>query len=280
MARISDHVSGTSDKLERRQLIPDTRQPTALVQWRRLILLACTIVACTEIDTGPNVVASLEFESLPFPAVVAGDTLRDTSGVVAPLRAIVFNPANDEISGAPVRYAALEPVVTVDSITGIVVAGATADTAARVIASIGALQSAPLRLSIVRRPDSLERVGAVDTLRYSVTDTTVNVSEDLAVRVLHRATLPGSNVRDWIVTFALQAPADSVRAVIIGDNQRRSTSDTTAADGRASRRVRVLPAGLASGRDSVVVLARARYRGTDSAGSPARFVVHFQPRVQ
>lgn len=246
----------------------------------RFLLLVCALAACTDIDTGPNVVASLEFESLPFPAVVAGDTLRDTSGVAAPLRAAVFNPANEEIAGAPVRYASLETAVTVDSVTGTVVAGAAADTAARVIAYIGGLQSAPLRLSVVRRPDSLESVGIVDTIRYSVTDTTVNVSGDMAVRVLHRATLPGSAVRDWIVTFRLQTPSDSVRARIVGDDQRGSTIDTSAADGRASRRVRVLPSGLTSARDSVVVLAGARYRGADVAGSPVRFVVHFQPRVQ
>lgn len=236
-------------------------------------------VACGDIDTGPNVAASLEFTALPFPAVVAGDTLRDTSGVAAPLRAIVFNAGNEQIVDAPVRYAALESVVTVDGVTGWLVAGSVVDTAARIIAFIGNLQSAPLRLSVVQRPDSAASSGTIDTLRYSVTDSTRNLSGDLAVRVLHRGTTGVIPVRDWVVTFALQTPSDSTRARIEDDNQRRSTLDTTSTAGIASRKIRLFPAGLASARDSIVVLARARYRGAQVAGSPVRLVLRVEPRV-
>ena|SRR5687767_2270374 len=121
---------------------------------RGLSLAACLAgVACGDIETAPGVPASLEFNGLPFPAIVAGDTLRDTSGVAAPLRARVFNFDNDEILDAPVRYASLDSRIVVDSVTGVVVAGPVSDTAARVIALIGALQSAPLPLSVVPRPD-------------------------------------------------------------------------------------------------------------------------------
>lgn len=244
-----------------------------------LVAACCAILACTEIDTGPNVPVSMQFDALPFPAVVAGDTLRDTNGLAAPLRALVFNSDNDEISAAAVRYAALEPVVTVDSATGIVIAGAAADTTARVIAFMGDLQSSPLRLSVVRRPDALAPVGTIDTLRYSVTDTTRNVSDDLEVRLTHRTGTADAPVRDWIVTFALESPADSVRARLLNENQRRSASDTTSSGGMASRRIRLLPAGLTSASDSIVVLARARYRGVDVDGSPVRLVLHVRPNV-
>lgn len=247
---------------------------------RRAIAAACLAgVACSDIDTGPSVAASLEFTALPFPAVVAGDTLRDTSGVAAPLRALVFNSDNEPILDAPVRYAALDAVVAVDSVTGMVVAGAATDTAARIVASIGGIQSAPVRLSVVPRPDSLAASGTIDTLRYSVTDSTQNVSGDLAARVLHRAAGSSVPVRDWLVTFALERPADSTRARIEGDNLRRSTLDTTSSSGVAARKVRFLPAGLTSPRDSIVVLARARYRGAQLAGSPVRLVLRVEPRV-
>ena len=248
----------------------------------RALLAGCAVVAaCADIDTGPNVPASLEFEALPFPAVVAGDTLRDTSGIATPLRATAYNSDNDEIVAAPVRYGVLDNLLSVDSTTGIVVAGApaVADTSGRVIASIGGLQSAPLRLSIVQRPDSVARSGAVDTLRYSVTDTTKNLSGELAVRVVHRAASGDSPVRGWIVTFALQNPADSTRARIVGDDGRRSTTDTTSTAGIASRKIRLLPAGLTSARDSIIVLARARYRGADLRGSPVRLILPVQPLV-
>lgn len=235
--------------------------------------------ACTDIDTGPNVAASIEFTALPFPAVVAGDTLRDTSGVSAPLRAVVFNSDNEEIVDAPTRYAALEAVVTVDSVTGILVAGANADTTARVVAYVGSLQAAPLRLSVVPRPDSVGPSAVIDTLRYSVIDTTRNLSGELAVRVVHLGPAGDVPVRDWIVTFALADAADSVRARVVADNQRPSAADTTSDAGVAARKVRLFPAGLTSPRDSIVVLARVRYRGTHVAGSPLRLVLPVVPRV-
>jgi hypothetical protein len=244
-----------------------------------IVAAALLAAACTDIDTGPNVAASLEFTALPFPAVVAGDTLRDTSGVAAPLRAVVFNSDNDEIVNAPVRYAALEGVVTLDSVSGFVVAGASPDTTARIVAYVGSLQATPLRLSVVPRPDVVEPSGTIDTLRYSVSDTTRNVSGDLAVRVLHHGPAAAVPVRDWIVTFALADAADSVRARIVGDNGRPSVLDTTSATGVAGRKVRLLPAGLTSPRDSVVVLARVRYRGMHVAGSPLRLVLPVVPRV-
>lgn len=236
-------------------------------------------VACSDIDTGPNVAASLEFTALPFPAVVAGDTLRDTSGIAAPLRAIVFNSDNKEIIDAPARYAGLESVVRVDSATGVVVAGSVADTTARIVAFVGALQSAPLRLSVVPRPDAVARFGTIDTLRYSVIDSTQNLSGELAVRVVSRGAGGDIPVRDWVVTFTLQVPADSTRALIVADNQRRSTADTTSAAGVASRKVRLFPTGLTSARDSIVVLVRVQYRGAQVAGSPLRLVLPAQPRV-
>ncbi len=222
----------------------------------RALVLALFAAACTEIDTGPNVPASIEFPALPFPAVVAGDTLRDTSGVAAPLRARVFNPDNEEIVDAPVRYAALDAVVTVDSVTGVVVAGSRADTATRLVAYVGSLQAPPLRLSVVPRPDSVGPSGTIDTLRYSVSDTTRNLSGELAVRVVHHADTGDVPVRDWIVFFTLEDPADTVRARVVGDDQRPSAADTTSAAGVAARKVRLLPAGLTSPRDSIVVVAR------------------------
>ena len=247
---------------------------------RALTSLACVLAAaCTDIETAPNVAVSLEFEALPYPSVVAGDTLRDVNGLAAPLRAAAFNSDNERIADAPLRYATLESLISVDSVSGIVVAGTAADTTARVIALAGGLQSTPVRLSVVSRPDSVSRFGTIDTLRYSVTDTTRNVSGDLSVRVVHRRATGDIPVRDWIVTFALQTPADTARAHLVGDNGRRSQTDTTSTNGVASRRIRLSPAGLASARDSVVVLATVRHRGVHVRGSPVRLSLPVQPRV-
>lgn len=246
---------------------------------RAILAAGALSTGCTDLDTGPNVATSIEFTALPFPAVVAGDTLRDTSGIAAPLRAVVFNSDNDVIADAPARYAALETVVTVDSVTGLVVAGSKADTTARVVAYVGSLQAVPLRLSVVPRPDSVGPSGTIDTLRYSVIDTTQNLSADLAVRVVHHGATDDVPVRDWIVTFALANAADSVRARVVADNRRPSAADTTSSAGIAARKVRLSPAGLTSPRDSIIVLARVRYRGMHVAGSPLRLVLPVVPRV-
>lgn len=250
---------------------------------RRASLIAATcalISGCGDVDTGPNIAASLEFSALPYPAVVAGDTLRDANGVAAPLRALVYNSDNEQILAATVEFTGLESVVTVNPVTGIVVAGSVADTSVRIVASVGGLQATPLRLSVVPRPDSIYRSQAIDTLRYSVSDSTQNLSGEIAVKVVNRSGTAELPVRDWIVTFSLQTPSDSSRARIVGANERPSTSDTTSSTGIASRRIRLYPALLASARDSVIVLARARYRGSDLKGSPVRLVVPVQPRVQ
>lgn len=235
------------------------------------------LCGCGDVDTGPNVATSLEFASLPFPAVVAGDSLRDTSGIAAPLRALAFNSSNDEIPDAPVRYAALESVVTVDSVTGFVVAGFDDDTTARVVAYVGRLQSPPLRLSVVPRPDAAAKSGTIDTLRYSVLDSTKNLSGELAVRVVHRGVGGEVPVRNWIVSFTLETASDSARARIVGDNGRASGADTTSAAGIASRKVRLYPAGLTTTHDSIAVRAVVRYRGAHVAGSPVRLVLPFRP---
>lgn len=235
------------------------------------------LCGCGDVDTGPNVATSLEFASLPFPAVVAGDSLRDTSGMAAPLRALAFNSRNDAILDAPVRYAALEGVVAVDSVAGFAVAGFDDDTTARVVAYVGRLQSPPLRLSVVPRPDAAAKSGTIDTLEYSVLDSTKNLSGELAVRVVHNKVGGEVPVRDWIVTFALETASDSTRARIVDDSRRASGADTTSSTGVASRRIRLNPAGLTATRDSISVQAVVRYRGAHVAGSPVRLVLSFRP---
>ena len=73
-----------------------TRLFAARVPARRIVaplavVLAAVAGSCTEIGTNPATVTALEFDSLPYPAVVTGDTLRDSLGNAAPLSATAFN---------------------------------------------------------------------------------------------------------------------------------------------------------------------------------------------
>ena len=48
-------------------------------------------------NTAADHVAALQFDSLPSPAVVSGDSLRDSVGRAAPLRAIAINGAGTPV---------------------------------------------------------------------------------------------------------------------------------------------------------------------------------------
>lgn len=252
---------------------------------RRPLALAAAlamVIGCTEVGTDPNAVVALIFDALPFPAVVAGDSLRTESGAVAPLAATAVNSNGEPVEGAVVEFLALDPGVSIGD-DGVIVstnAEATTTTTARIIAQVGALQSRPLTLVITQSPDSAEQVGTVDTLRYSAVPNTVNASSDIAVRVLSTGGEQPVNVRGWIVRYTVsyngteRPENDSTLAWFIDSGNRRSAVDTTEADGRASRRLRLVPTGLANAADSLLVTATVTARGSAVPGTPITVVVH------
>ena len=76
--------------------------------WRRLAALALVAAAaaagCSEVNTAADHVAALQFDSLPSPAVVSGDSLRDSVGRAAPLRAIAINGAGTPVVDAAIPH--------------------------------------------------------------------------------------------------------------------------------------------------------------------------------
>lgn len=258
------------------------RGASGLAPWVGLVLAAS---ACTDISTSPEHVAALEFDALPYPAVVAGDTLRDSLGVAAPLKAIAFSGTGAIVDPAPIQYIALDTGVTLAG--GIVVAQRRSGSV-RLIAIAGNLQSPTRSLLIARRPDSVVATGRVrDTVAYVVPDAaTTNVSSGLGVRVVTRDTAGGvTATQGWTVSYSATfrglplGPADTSVAYLLDDGTRRSGVDTTGADGTASRRVRIRPLGIIqSAIDSVVVVATVRHRGREVPGSPIRFVVVLRPK--
>lgn len=247
---------------------------------RTLLALAASalLAACAQETVGPEAPVAVSLESLPFPAVVVGDSLRDTTGAVAPVRAQVFNFRGEELPDVPLSYLILDRGATIDPETGVVRGDSVRDTPVRVVAFLNGLQTQAQQLFVVPAPDSLFVTAGEDTLEYSLIDTTANVSAQLSVRLLSGDATPVP-VRGWIVSYEISYTPDPELALIIGDGGRESLIDTTGADGAASRRVRVRPEELVATTDSVVVLASARYRGAHVKGSPARLVVHLRPRA-
>lgn len=236
-----------------------------------VILLA----ACVDIPTGADDVLSMQVNPLASPSVVVGDTLRDSLGVVTPVRITAFNYSGDVVSSAAPRFTILDRGIRVDSITGVVV-GDSVRSSARILASLSGLTSTAT-IAVTLRPDTVALSNSRDSLSYSLTDTAANVSNAIGVRVLH-GTTADSAVASYFVSFRILSPTTAGLAVLVDDNRRASSADTTDASGEASRRIRLDPTKLVALVDSVIVQASVRYRGINVKGSPARLVLKVKPK--
>jgi hypothetical protein len=239
---------------------------------------AVTAYACTDIISSSSKVLSIVFDSLAAPSVVVGDTLRDTSGAVVRPVVHVFNFEGTEITPAPVYFLSPDSGITVDSATGIVTGDSLRSTPARIVATTGTLQAIQ-NIDVTLRPDSIQAVNALDSLQYSLLDTTVNVSPLLQVTLTHGVAPNDSAVKSWIVSFAIVAQSDPRLGELVNDAGQASVVDTTDASGMAGRKIRVHPLFLSSTSqvDSIVVNATAKYRGLQVTGSPVRLVLRLKP---
>jgi hypothetical protein len=244
-------------------------------------LVAATIVvaACIDLSTDPDEIVAIEFVDLPWPSVVAGDTLRDSSGAVAPLVARLFDGDGDVVPG-PVEFITQETSIHV-VLGDRLVADDTATGKAGIFASTTGVQSIVRQIEIVAAPDSIAADGTIVPLDWVVPDDPqLNVSQPLGVRVY---TAAGAGVRSWVIRFQLEAggrqipESDTTQIYLVADNGRPSYADTTDLSGKASRRLRlrVVP-GLVPP-DSAVITVSAAYRGIPLTGSPVRLVLPLRP---
>jgi hypothetical protein len=238
---------------------------------------AIATAACTDVSGNADAVLSIEFDSLPSPSVVVGDTLRDTTGVIVTPVVRAFNFDGDEIAAAPIRFQSPDSGVKVDSLTGVITADSLRSTAARIFATVGSLQALQ-RVDVTLRPDSLFAVDSVDTLSYSVIDSTVNVSQPLTVKLVHGRAPNDSAAKSWLVSFAIVEQSDPSLGELVNDGKKTSRIDSTNADGVAGRAIRLHSNFLKAPLDSIIVEATAKYRGAPVAGSPVRLVVVLRPR--
>ena len=266
-----------------------------------LSALAATaaVGGCTDVPTDPGTPVAIEVEQTQLPAIVIGDSLRDSTGAVVSLGARALNSRNQVIPEAPVRFAVLRGdtgVISVDSLTGRVYGRKPGEVT--VTASIGALQAGiPVRVTL--RPDTLVRLDSlVDTLVYQpLRDTTLSLGVFLGQADTTSAgadtllPVPWYLVRFRIMNpeFAEVAPTDSTRVFLADDLRRPSRLDTTSATsvplGMASRRVRITVAAAnnpsAPPPDSLLVEVSAMMPDmvTPVPGSPVRYVVHLRRRT-
>ncbi len=69
-----------------------------------VLAVAVGVAVCTPIPNDPNTPFSIQVDTVPAPSVVAGDTMRDTTGTVQPIRVEVRNIQGHLITTAPVRF--------------------------------------------------------------------------------------------------------------------------------------------------------------------------------
>jgi len=247
------------------------------------LLAAAIIGGCTDATSAPNAVVAIAFDTLPYPAVVATDTLRDSTGRAAPLRAVAYNSDGQVIENPSIRYLALDTGVVIDA-QGYLVANTRTSGTVRVVATANLLQSITRTITVTGAPAGLAATSNVSqTLQYASPDVpATNLSAPFIVKLTSDAggTVPTVG---FIVSYQLKrggvvlAENDTI-ATLFDDAGRVSMVDTTGTDGTASRKLRVWGNAVTFVEDSVEVLASARYRGVPVAGSPVRFVIHLRSK--
>lgn len=245
--------------------------------------LVIAVAACIDLTTDPNEIVAIEFDPLPAPAIVIGDSLRDSVGVATPLSGKLIDGAGQTVTETPLVFLTRDTTVDVKA-DGTTIAHLTTGPA-RLFATGAGLQSIDRIIDVVPPPDTTFGEGTPDTLMLIVPDDpTVNVSAALRFHV-NTKTGTGGGVKSWIVRYTLSyqgqavVPGDTSLLFLANDAGRPAYVDTTDASGVASTKVRFK---VVQGRipllDSIFVTATLSYRGALVPGAPVRMVVPVKPK--
>jgi hypothetical protein len=239
-------------------------------------------LSCGEVPTLPDGVAYISSVLLPAPAVALGDTLRDSTGKVAPLRLYGIGKAGDTITTiTPVFVVTTVPGKGVTITPSNLVIGDSVRTV-QLVGQVGSrLQTPPVPLDVVYQPDSIAASSST-TARFPVPATgEVTAAVSLGVAVTSPGVGTRVGVKSILVRYAVTqvypvgAPVPDTTLVLIDNSGRflgtgRTSVDTTDASGNSSRQIRAVPFGF----DSVVVTVAANnLKGVALKGSPIRFVI-------
>lgn len=239
-------------------------------------IAALALAACRDVPAPEGGVYSISVLGLPSPGVVAGDTIRDSLGMAAPLELVAFGADNEPLDPQPERaFAVLDTGARIENRIWLI--GEIPGTTVRVVGGVAGLQTTPVEVKVTLRPDSLV---PADSVLHHVTytfpaDTAANA--ELNVTVRHHGAADTTGVDAVVVRYTVErAPAGSGTAptLLLLNGSAVSDRDTTVAGGRASRSARLRIGALTSFvSDTVVVTARASHRGA-SIGAVAFTIVY------
>lgn len=220
-------------------------------------------VSCRDIPAPEGGIQSISPLLLGSPGLVAGDTLRDSLGLVVPLQVIAYGVDNQPVDPQPsATFIVLDTGAFLGD--GRFLVGRTPGTVVRVVGAVGSLQTRPDSVKVTLSPDALVATDSTThRVNYTLVDTVAQAT--LNTRVLHFGTSDTSGVEAVIVRYAIvRAPpgtAEIPTAVLVSGNA-LSERDTTDNTGRASRTARLRLRQLVTRVvDTVAVDANASYRG-------------------
>ncbi|HMC56310.1 MAG TPA: hypothetical protein VKH19_14105 [Gemmatimonadaceae bacterium] len=231
-----------------------------------MLAAAWTLPSCRDVPAPEDGIAALAPLSFPLPGLVAGDTMRDSTGAVAPLTVVAFDNDADTVHNVQATFVVLD---TGAHLSGVLLIGDTQGKAVRVIGSAGALQTQPATVKVTLSPDTLV---AVDSAIYHRTYTvgppkfdTTATSPDMAVTIQHDGT-PPTGVEAVIVRYEIERAPPLVSgatgpSLILMSGTTPSSRDTTDATGRAARSARLRVLAINPITDTAIVTATASYRG-------------------
>lgn len=225
---------------------------------------AWTLPSCRDIPAPEGNVQSLGPLRFPLPGLVAGDTMRDSTGAVAPLTLVAFDVANDTVANVPATFVTLD---TGAHLSGALLIGDSPGVTVRVVGEAAGLETQPASVKVTLSPDTLVALDSGiyhQSYRLYAGDT-VAASPELAASVRHRSGATTSGVEAVIVKYSIdRAPPSNGQgaSVVLMGGSTPSSRDTTDAAGRASRVARLRVAALSTfAVDTVLVSATASYRG-------------------
>lgn len=237
--------------------------------------------SCLDISSPVTGIVAITGVIAPTPSVVTGDSLVDSLGNVDSLRVYAFGPNGDTVRDAVVRFISTDTTgkLKVDSISGKAF-GVSLSPIASVVARVspangsGFLQTPRLLLPVVPVPRSVSLGNDPGTFTFvAATPQSDSLSSNLlspalpaTVRANADTTVPSYLVSYELVDWPGKGQPGPASVLLVDDNNRPSTVDTTDGSGIASRRLRVrtssMPAAvLAGGTDTAIVNVTARYKG-------------------
>jgi hypothetical protein len=252
---------------------------------KRFASFVVTVVVaagCIDLSAPGSGVLSLSPFRLPYPSVVVGDTLRDSTGAAVPLRIVALDARGDTVADPEVSFLVSAPSEISVSPAGFLTGLQLTESPARIVAQVEGLQ-VEARIDVVPRPTDAVRASPDEIPAVSYVpgsgQTALLRSADLSVRVESVTGSTATPVRSWLVSYEITrmpagVPGGVPPAYLGSETDSESRVDTTGSNGVAMRRVvirQALLTGLAA--DTVEVRATVRERGTQLQGSPITFVV-------